>query len=711
MANIAIQLISKTDFMEINYLDTLGNRESVIATKKNDNWQLNKEVLGIIISENNKIIINHNVVKKASEINVVSKNGNSDLSPVSTAIMPIKQDIPSQPEISVDENTASVIIKAKDDEDKLIINYFRSNGYRDEVQMIKKNNIWSLNQPAEGFSLDQTQGILKINYHGVKQGSEIQVVATRGNSEETPEVMAKMPIKQDQPNSPIIEINNTVPSLLIKVSDHSDKIKINYTNPQEKTEELIVRKIDNMWMSDELPNGFILDKTIGTVVINYQGVYSNSEIKVTAKNGNSDESIESKVIMPIKQITPSEPKVSVDSAKANISIKAPNHSDRMVISYVTPQEELKELTVYKEEDKWGVNELPKGIVIDENNGIVNVGHIAVKSNSKIKAIATNGNRDTSEEVIVKMPIKEPTPTLKPIIHNDEKSNIIDIEPLGDVDQFEVNYITPLGEEMKLALQKIDNVWVSNKESSKGIVFNKTNGIIKIPIEMIQSNTSLSAMVKKGNSDENIAYKTIVSEKAILETLPQLNITVWQDEEFNTIKDAVLNDDTPSKDREAIKINGYHYIKTIEKDGITQHIYSKVIPSEITNGLPQLHLTIWIDENGKVVKDAVIDEEVTIDQRSAINIKGYKFIKTIKQDGLTQHIYKRTINKQCKDRIIHRPNKYETAENEKNQTTKMINANELPNTGSFSTQNSKSMILLMIISGLLLLKINVLRFTK
>ncbi|RIM41885.1 cell wall anchor protein, partial [Staphylococcus capitis] len=49
---------------------------------------------------------------------------------------------------------------------------------------------------------------------------------------------------------------------------------------------------------------------------------------------------------------------------------------------------------------------------------------------------------------------------------------------------------------------------------------------------------------------------------------------------------------------------------------------------------KLHITVWLDDQGNIIKDAVEDDKTPLNQRGVIQIEGYKYIKTEIEDGIT-----------------------------------------------------------------------------
>ena len=128
---------------------------------------------------------------------------------------------------------------------------------------------------------------------------------------------------------------------------------------------------------------------------------------------------------------------------------------------------------------------------------------------------------------------------------------------------------------------------------------------------------------------------------------------------------------------------------------------------IVNDKPSLNVTVWLDDKGNIIKDAVEDDKTSKNQRGVIQISGYKYIKTVTEDGITKHIYKKVELKQekktsevtkVKNNITKHmeDNKEKTSQNQKNSEK------ELPETGV--KEQSFNPALLMLLAGLGLIRI-------
>ncbi|QRJ67229.1 LPXTG cell wall anchor domain-containing protein [Staphylococcus saccharolyticus] len=132
--------------------------------------------------------------------------------------------------------------------------------------------------------------------------------------------------------------------------------------------------------------------------------------------------------------------------------------------------------------------------------------------------------------------------------------------------------------------------------------------------------------------------------------------------------------------------------------------------------PILKITIWVDEKGNIIKNEVEDSKTPESERKPIQIKGYQFVKTVIENGITKHIYKKEEllrepcepSKHCKSKEKEETeNKYnkDCSKSEyKDENQKLEKKNEhkseLPETGN--SQINQKPALMMLLAGLRLL---------
>ncbi|MCI2955297.1 LPXTG cell wall anchor domain-containing protein [Staphylococcus caprae] len=160
-------------------------------------------------------------------------------------------------------------------------------------------------------------------------------------------------------------------------------------------------------------------------------------------------------------------------------------------------------------------------------------------------------------------------------------------------------------------------------------------------------------------------------------------------------------DEENKDKQKAKNNGQTHLNSNEDEN-----------KQTTEEKPLLHVTVWVDENGNILKDAVEDSKTTANNRNPGQIDGYTFEKTIVKDGITKHIFKKEMtkkptgktknpeqnqNKKATTKVKgHNNSENETGEEKSDQKDK----DELPKTGVEQTGFNPAALMLLAGLGLL-----------
>lgn len=160
-------------------------------------------------------------------------------------------------------------------------------------------------------------------------------------------------------------------------------------------------------------------------------------------------------------------------------------------------------------------------------------------------------------------------------------------------------------------------------------------------------------------------------------------------------------DEENKDKQKAKNNGQTHLNSNEDEN-----------KQTTEEKPLLHVTVWVDENGNILKDAVEDSKTTANNRNPGQIDGYTFEKTIVKDGITKHIFKKEMtkkptgktknpeqnqNKKATTKVKgHNNIENETGEEKSDQKDK----DELPKTGGEQTGFNPAALMLLAGLGLL-----------
>ena len=215
---------------------------------------------------------------------------------------------------------------------------------------------------------------------------------------------------------------------------------------------MIATKVGNQWILNETPTGISIDNTSGAVTVGYQGIQNGSEVSASETHGNSDVSTETRANVPVKEATPMAPVIISDEANASVTVTPQGGSDKMIVHYIAPNGDPKEVIATKVGTQWTLNETPTGISIDNTSGAVTVGYQGIQNGSEVSASETHGNSDVSTETRANVPVKEATP-MAPVITSDEAKASVTVTPQGDSDKMTVHYVAPNGDAKEVIATK------------------------------------------------------------------------------------------------------------------------------------------------------------------------------------------------------------------------------------------------------------------
>ncbi|MEJ7469276.1 SasC/FmtB family protein, partial [Staphylococcus warneri] len=490
------------------YLDTIN--EADYTTVSVNNLKLKLDEAKAILDEAN------------NNVPMADRKNQDFINQITTEIehekIKLKRLTPSIPVMTTNEENASLTVTPQGDTDKMTVQYIGPNGDAKEVIATKAGNQWRLNDIPTGFSIDNRNGSVTVNYQGVQNGSEVSAYDTSGNSDPSDEVRKNVPLKQDTPLAPVITPDEANASVTVTPQGDSDKMTVHYIAPNGDPKEVIATKTGDQWTLNETPTGISIDNTSGAVTVSYQGIQNSSEVISTEKYGNSDTSPESRANVPVKEATPAAPTITPDEANASVTVIPQGDSDKMTVHYVAPNGDPKEILASKVGNQWTLNETPIGISIDNTSGAVTVSYQGVQNGSEVTANESHGNSDSSTEARANVPLKEATP-MAPVITPDEANASVTVTPQGDSDKMTVHYVAPNGDPKEVIATKTGNQWLLN-ETPTGISIDNASGAVTVSYQGIQNGSEVSASETHGNSDISTKARANVPVK---ETTPMVPV--------------------------------------------------------------------------------------------------------------------------------------------------------------------------------------------
>ncbi|WP_122135069.1 SasC/FmtB family protein [Staphylococcus warneri] len=490
------------------YLDTIN--EADYTTVSVNNLKLKLDEAKAILDEAN------------NNVPMADRKNQDFINQITTEIehekIKLKRLTPSIPVMTTNEENASLTVTPQGDTDKMTVQYIGPNGDAKEVIATKAGNQWRLNDTPTGFSIDNRNGSVTVNYQGVQNGSEVSAYDTSGNSDPSDEVRKNVPLKQDTPLAPVITPDEANASVKVTPQGDSDKMTVHYIAPNGDPKEVIATKTGDQWTLNETPTGISIDNTSGAVTVSYQGIQNGSEVISTEKYGNSDTSPESRANVPVKEARPAAPTITPDEANASVTVIPQGDSDKMTVHYVAPNGDPKEILASKVGNQWTLNETPIGISIDNTSGAVTVSYQGVQNGSEVTANESHGNSDSSTEARANVPLKEATP-MAPVITPDEANASVTVTPQGDSDKMTVHYVAPNGDPKEVIATKTGNQWLLN-ETPTGISIDNASGAVTVSYQGIQNGSEVSASETHGNSDISTKARANVPVK---ETTPMVPV--------------------------------------------------------------------------------------------------------------------------------------------------------------------------------------------
>ncbi|MFW3564237.1 LPXTG cell wall anchor domain-containing protein [Staphylococcus caprae] len=248
------------------------------------------------------------------------------------------------------------------------------------------------------------------------------------------------------------------------------------------------------------------------------------------------------------------------------------------------------------------------------------------------------------------------------------------------------------EEKPAATQAQNKNQESNKEETQATPSDKKEE--KKPTETKKEEKPATTQAQNKNQESNKEETQVTPSDKKEEKKP----TETKKEETTTSN---TKKDEENKDKQKAKNNGQTHLNSNEDEN-----------KQTTEEKPLLHVTVWVDENGNILKDAVEDSKTTANNRNPGQIDGYTFEKTIVKDGITKHIFKKEMtkkptgktknpeqnqNKKATTKVKgHKNIENETGEEKSDQKDK----DELPKTGGEQTGFNPAALMLLAGLGLL-----------
>ena len=667
----------------IKYLDINDEISTIIASKINQQWTLNKDNFGIKINPlTGKVIISYVAVQPESDVIAIESQGNSDLSEESRIIMPTKEEPPEPPEppiLESDSIEAKVNIFPNDEATRIVIMYTSLEGQEATLVASKNESSWTLNKQIDHVNIDENSGKVTIGYQAVQPESEVIATETKGNSDASAESRITMPVKEKTPAPPISIINESNASVEIIPQVNVTQLSLQYIDAKGQQQNLIATLNQNQWTLNKNVSHITVDKNTGKVLINYQAVYPESEVIARESKGNSDSSNVSMVIMPRKTATPKPPIIKVDEMNASLAIIPYKNNTAINIHYIDKKGIKSMVTAIKNNDQWQLDEKIKYVKIDAKTGTVIINYQIVQENSEIIATAINGNSDKSEEVKVLMPIKEFTP-LAPLLETNYKKATVSILPQSNATKLDFKYQDKKGDSKIIIVKRFKNIWKANEQIS-GVTINPEFGQVVINYQAVYPESDILAAQYVGNSDASEWAKVKMPKKELAPHSPSLiydnrnnKILIAPNSNATEMELSYVDKNNQSLKVKALKINNrWKFDSSVSNISINPNTGKIVLQ-------PQFLLT-----NSKII---VFAKKGNSDASISVSLR-VPAVKKIELEPMFNVPVSVSLNKK---RI-----QFDDCSGVKNCLNKQISKTQLPDTG-YSDKASKSNILSVLLLG-------------
>ena len=397
-------------------------------------------------------------------------------------------------------------------------------------------------------------------------------------------VIPKAP-KTATPAAPSVASDEANARVTVTPSTGADRVEVTVGNST-----VVATKTGSTWTLSPTTTGVSIDSRTGVVTVAHNAASAGTQVRATAKHGNSDASTASTANLPAKETTPNAPTVVSDTANARVTVTPSTGADRVEVTVGNSI-----VVATKTGSTWSLSPSKNGVSVDPISGVITVAHNAASAGTQVSATAKHGNSDASTAASVALPGKTTTPV------KDVKSDAIT----------EVN---------KALEAKVKSIELSNEFTvkEKDFLKEKVRKLAILAILKIKAVTNNYDI----ESEKNEGIERINSVEATAPTmleLPELIVTKWQDENGNILKpNDVKIPFEIGVENEALahgEIPGYKFIETksVDEEGVVIHIFKKVT-SKIGNNNVESNYNILqssmlsnIDESSNKVSTTKVEK--------------------------------------------------------------------------------------------------------
>ena len=496
----------------VKYTDNNGESKTATFEKTGGNWSKQD---GFTVTVDDKtgqitITVKDDKIKNKSDITatVTDAGGIADDDTDEKTSDPCKvtlRILPKKPKITINDKDGSVTITPVDKDNdrvarKIVIVYHPADNREVNIVTVERDKDGNLTVPKDpDFKLSEDKKSITITNDKIKSNTEIVAQTDDGDATdklESEQETKKVPDKT-APQPPTVNVEETYGRAYITPPTDPDTktIKVEYLDPKGNKQTFTVTKNGNSWGIKGDPDSKYV--TGSKISIGHDSLKRATEIKAIATDEAGNES------KPGTDISlPPAPGVKLDEDKGVITVTPPTTIaplvDGMEITYTPDTEGAGEtkLVAKKVGGKWSIENIPEGVSIDENTGVVTITNDKAEEKSKVIAyssIATDKKSYEKGEAKVPETKAPDAPTVKV---QEDGSVKITPKDKGET-RVTVIYNKEDGSPVTVEAKKVGSEWKIENPTNEETV-DKTSGVITIPTGKTNPGDRVKATATKGS---------------------------------------------------------------------------------------------------------------------------------------------------------------------------------------------------------------------
>ena len=314
-------------------------------------------------------------------------------------------------------------------------------------------------------------------------------------------VIPKAP-KTATPNAPTVVSDTANARVTVTPSTGADRVEVTVGNST-----VVATKNGSTWTLSPTTTGVSVDPTSGVVTVAHNAASAGTQVRATAKHGNSDASTAASVTLPGKAATPAAPSVVSDEANARVTVTPSADADRVEVT-------VGDATVVatKTGSTWSLSPAKDGVSVDPTSGVITVAHNAASAGTQVSATAKHGNSDASTAASVTLPGKAATPAA-PSVVSDEANARVTVTPSANTSQSDNGVNKALlakKSEVKMLIEK--EVMKKKAEISQAELSESEKELLDTRVE--QEKAKAFQMIDQATTIEEVDYALMAGIKAI-----------------------------------------------------------------------------------------------------------------------------------------------------------------------------------------------------